>query len=337
MAVDQTPRAAPATVPGQPGPGPHPLRRLFHDCYSRLTDQPLSLYAVAFLRIGYGLIFLLILVREFPNRHTIWGPASPWTPDLARAMFAENGWFSVLTLSDDPGYFEACYAAAFLVSVLFTLGWRTRVTSVLFAIAVVSFYARSVLMGDGGDNLMALMVVYLMFTACGRRWSLDARRTGRAVPSPGFREFTATVVHNCAIVVIMAQMCVLYGAAGLYKVQGQTWGDGTALHYVLQQEMFRPWPALSDFVDGHRMMVGIACYLTVLVQVAFPFSLFSKLKYVVLAVLIGMHAGIAVLLALPVFSAVMVLADAVFLPDRFFRYAARTVKRVLRRGPVLSP
>jgi hypothetical protein len=335
MAVDQTPRAAPATVPAGTGPGPHPLRRHLGDAYRRLTEQPLSLYAAAFLRIGYGLIFVLILVREFPNRHTIWGPGSPWTPDLARVMLAENGWFSVLTFSDDPGWFEACYVAALLVSVLFTLGWHTRVMSVLFAIMVISFYARSVLMGDGGDNLMALMVVYLMFTACGRRWSLDAR-AGRAGPGPGFREFTATVVHNCAILVIMAQMCVLYGAAGLYKVQGETWGDGTALHYVLKQEIFRPWPGLSDFVDGHLMMVGIACYLTVLVQVAFPFSLFSKLKYVVLAILIGMHAGIAVLLALPVFSAVMVLADAVFLPDRFFRHAAGTVRRVLRRGPVPS-
>jgi hypothetical protein len=89
-------------------------------------------------------------------------------------------------------------------------------------------------------------------------------------------------------------------------------------------------------MDGHHMMVAIACYLTVLVQVAFPFSLFSKLKYIVLAILIGMHLGIAVVMALPIFSAVMVLADAVFLPDRFYRWAARTARRVLRRSPAPS-
>jgi hypothetical protein len=228
MAVDQTPRVAPAPVPDESRPGSR-----FDAIYGRLTERPLSLYATAFLRIGYGLLFLVILVREFPNRHLIWGPGAPWTPDLSRRMFDQTGWFSVLALSDDPAYFETCYAAAMLVGVLFMLGWHTRVVAVLFAVAVVSFYSRNVLMSDGGDNLMVLMAVYLMCTASGRRWSLDARRTGHTAPAPGFREFTATVLHNCALFVIMAQMCVLYGAAGLYKVQGDTWGDGTALHYVL--------------------------------------------------------------------------------------------------------
>jgi Vitamin K-dependent gamma-carboxylase len=236
--------------------------------------------------------------------------------------------------------------------VLFLLGWRTRAVSILFALVVVAFYGRNVLITDGGDNLTVLMAIYLCFTVCGRRWSLDARRALRRAPVPPAaagelgrvapgelggeadpleqlqrggpgRHFTVTVVHNCAMLIIMAQMCILYGAAGLYKVQGSLWENGTALHYVLNSDLFRPWPALSDFMDGHRLLIGIASYVTVLVQVAFPFSLFSKLKYVLLVILIGMHLGIAVLVGLPMFSAVMILGDAVFLPDRFFRYLAR--------------
>lgn len=332
MAVDQTPRILPAPVPDERGPAPGRFSRLHH----RLTDRPLQLYAVAFLRIGYGLLFPIILLREFPNRHMIWGPEAPWSADLARRMFAQNGGFSVLTLSDAPAYFELCYFTAIAVSVLFLLGWHTRIMSVLFAVAVVSFYSRAVLMSDGGDNLMVLMAMYMMFTASGRRWSLDARRHGTTEPRPGFRQFVVTVVHNCGLLVMMVQMCILYGAAGLYKVQGATWGDGTALHYVFEQDLFRPWPALSDFLDGRHLMIALACYLTVLVQVAFPFSVFNRLKYVVLPILIGMHIGIAVLMALPMFSAVMVLSDLIFLPDRFFRWAAATGRRLLRRDPVPS-
>ena len=44
-----------------------------------------------------------------------------------------------------------------------------------------------------------------------------------------------------------------------------------------------------------------------------------------------MHIGIAVLLGLPIFSAAMIVADAAFLPDRFYRAAARAGRRVLRR------
>ncbi|GIE34423.1 hypothetical protein Ait01nite_074680 [Actinoplanes italicus] len=344
MAVDQTSRVLP--TPGSTETEPERstarwLRNRFDHGYRLLTEEPLSLYATAFLRIGSGLLFMVLLVREFPHRHLIWGPEAAFTPDLARRMFDETGWFSVLTLSDDPQYFEFCYVVALLAGCLFMLGWRTRATSLVFAVMVASFYSRNLLITDGGDNLAVLLAFYLCFTACGRVWSLDARRARRReyaafpdVPGPAgmVRRFTVTVLHNCALLVIMAQMCILYGSAGLYKVQGNLWADGTALHYVLDTELFRPWPALSDFVDGHQVMIAISCYVTVLVQVAFPFSLFSKLKYVVVGILIAMHAGIAVLLGLPLFSAVMILADMVFLPDRFYRAAARKGSALLRPG-----
>ncbi|MEY2247423.1 HTTM domain-containing protein [Streptomyces sp. BF23-18] len=305
------------------------LGRLF----ALLTERPVSLHAAAVLRIGYGLIYLLFLLREFPHRNEIWGPGAPWTPALARQLFDQTGWASVLTLSDSRAWFEFCYVTALAVSALFLLGWRTRVMSILFAVVVVSFHARAIFMGDGGDNLILLMGVYLVFTACGSRWSLDARRLGRRATSAGVppssggtlrdelrdvRKTLATVLHNCGMFVIAAQVCFLYGAAGLYKVQGSYWGNGTALHYVLNLDLFRPWPMLSQMADGHAVLMAVVGYLTVLVQVAFPFVLFGRLKYPVLALMLGMHAGIAVFLGLPLFSGAMIIADTVFLPDRFF-------------------
>ncbi|MFD5135605.1 HTTM domain-containing protein [Streptomyces sp. NPDC058378] len=317
--------------------------------WTLVTARPLSLYAAAVLRIGYGLLYLSFLLREFPHRNEIWGPDSPWTRELAQQLFEQSGWHSILTLSGSRTYFEFCYAAALVTSVLFTLGWRTRITSILFAVVVVSFHARAIFMTDGGDNLILLMALYLVFTACGRRWSLDARRTRRAVaragtapPRPGksfwLRELNdvrvtlTTVVHNCGLFVIAAQVCLLYGAAGLYKVQGASWGGGTAIHYVLNLDLFQPWPALSHLVDQYPTVVAVASYVTVLLQVAFPFVLFGRLKYPVLALLLGMHIGIAVLMGLPLFSGAMIVADAAFLPDRFYMFLARSARRTAARA-----
>ncbi|MFD9116567.1 HTTM domain-containing protein [Streptomyces bottropensis] len=312
-----------------------------------LTGRPVSLYAASVLRIGYGLLYLLFLLREFPHRAEIWGPGSAWTPALARQLFEQTGWFSVLTLSDSRAYFELCYVLALVTTALFMLGWRTRVLSVLFAFVVTSFHARAVFMTDGGDNLILLMAFYLVLTACGRRWSLDARRnrlkTVRAgtAPEPAGRPFTLqlrdarttliTVVHNCGMLLIAAQVCFLYGSAGLYKVQGPSWSSGTALHYVLNLELFQPWPALSHFVDEHTLAVAVAGYMTVLLQVAFPFVLFGRLKYPVLAMLLGMHIGIAALMGLPLFSGAMIVADAAFLPDRFYTFLPHLCRRAMRR------
>ncbi|MEW1566063.1 HTTM domain-containing protein [Streptomyces sp. NPDC093509] len=315
-----------------------------------VTVRPVSLYAAAVLRIGYGLLYLTFLLREFPHREEIWGPESPWTPALAQQLFAQTGWTSILTLSDSHVYFELCYALAVATSVLFMLGWRTRALSCLFAVVVTSFHARAIFMTDGGDNLVLLMALYLVLTACGRRWSLDARRIrrraarhdipGPAEPGQTWRQLRAgratlvTVVHNCGMFVIAAQVCFLYGSAGLYKVQGASWGAGTALHYVLNLQLFQPWPALSHFVDEHTVVIAIAGYLTVLLQVAFPFVLFGRLKYPVLVMLLAMHIGIALLMGLPLFSGAMIVADAAFLPDRFYAALPSSLRRaVLRSGP----
>ncbi|MFI1394585.1 HTTM domain-containing protein [Streptomyces sp. NPDC020681] len=321
--------------------------------WALLTDRPLSLYAASVLRIGYGLLYLIFLLRELPHRDEIWGPNSPWTPALAQQLFDQTGWNSILILSESRAYFELCYVLALVTSALFMLGWRTRVMSILFAVVVTSFHARSIFMTDGGDNLVLLMTLYLVLTACGRRWSLDARRnrlkTARAgnTPEPA-RSFYAqqlrdaritltTVVHNCGIFVIAAQVCFLYGSAGLYKIQGPTWGGGTALHYALNLELFQPWPALSHLVDEYPMVIAIAGYVTVLLQVAFPFVLFGRLKYPVLAVLLGMHIGIAVLMGLPLFSGAMIIADAVFLPDRFYTFLPHLWRRAAQRTGMRRP
>ncbi|MFF1283967.1 HTTM domain-containing protein [Streptomyces sp. NPDC058299] len=318
-----------------------------------VTGRPVSLYATSVLRIGYGSLYLVFLLREFPHRHEIWGPGSPWTPALAAQLFHQTGWYSVLILSDSPVYFELCYALALVTCALFMLGWRTRATSVLFAVVVTSFHARAIFMTDGGDNLVLLMALYLVLTSCGRRWSLDARRKRIAaartdgMPRPAgnssVRELRAaritltTVVHNCAVFVIAAQVCFLYGSAGLYKVQGSFWGDGTALHYVLHLDLFQPWPALSHFLDQYPIVIAAVGYLTVLTQVAFPFVLFGRLKYPVLVMLLSMHVGIAVLLGLPLFSGAMIIADAVFLPDRFYADLPRLGRRTALRFGVRLP
>ncbi|MFD3332085.1 HTTM domain-containing protein [Streptomyces sp. NPDC058700] len=352
MGNEQTPQLPPtAAAPHRTAEWQTPLAATAHRwlldracaLWTLLTARPVSLYAASVLRIGYGSLYLAFLLREFPHRDEIWGPGSPWTPALARQLFDQTGWNSILTLSGGRAYFELCYVLALVTSALFVLGWRTRVMSVLFAVVVVSFHSRAIFMTDGGDNLVLLMSLYLVLTASGRRWSLDARRgrlrTARTGAAPklakGFsahqlrsaRNTLTTVVHNCGMFVIAAQVCFLYGSAGLYKVQGATWGGGTALHYALNLELFQPWPALSRFVDDFPMAIAMAGYVTVLLQVAFPFVLFGRLKYPVLAALLGMHLGIAVLMGLPLFSGAMVIADAVFLPDRFFTSMARLGRR----------
>ncbi|WP_244258198.1 HTTM domain-containing protein [Streptomyces sp. Tu 2975] len=340
----------------------------------RVTATALGPYQSAVVRIGFGATWLLFLLSEFPNRHDLYGPDGPWSWEMGKELIADNDAFSALLWSDSTIWFEFVYGVGVLSSLLMVLGWRTRAVSVLFMIGVLSLQNRSIFVGDGGDNVVHLMAVYLVMTRCAQVWSLDARRAarpsakdrtgpvlwsvlgamlfvgtlvGRAGGDPWITvlfwgvwtaqglwwavnrhapdseprtllDVLANLVHNAALAVIMAEVCVIYATAGWYKIQGSRWQDGTALYYPLKLDYFAPWPALSGLLASGGMVVMLLTYGTVIVQVAFPFTLFNRrVKNVLLVIMMLEHAGIAVLLGLPFFSLAMIAADAVFLPTGF--------------------
>jgi hypothetical protein len=351
---------------------------------ARVTESALGPYQSALVRIGFSATWLLFLLREFPHRAELYGPDGPWSWLLARQLIDTNGAFTVLMWSDGRVWFEAVYVLAVLASALLLVGWRTRTMAVLFMVGVLSLQNRSVFVGDGGDNVLHLMSIYLVFLRCGRVWSLDARRERRAheARARGERapdrvgpalwavtgivlvtvtvagrfhsywtipallwaawaaqalwwvvarrtrwvqprillDVIANILHNGALVVIMAEACLIYATAGWYKIQGSRWQDGTAVYYPLHLDYFSPWPALGDLLSASGTMVMLVTYGTVMVQVAFPFTLFNRrVKNVLLAVMMTEHAAIALVLGLPFFSLAMITADAVFLPTSFLR------------------
>ena len=148
--------------------------------FGRVTSRALAPYQTAVIRIGFSATWLLFLLREWPHRAVLYGPDSPWSLDMARRLLDGNHAFSVLPWSDSRGWFECVYLVAIVASALLMLGWRTRTMSVLFMVGVISLQNRSVFIGDGGDNVIHLMSMYLVLTRCGQVWSLDARRAKRA-------------------------------------------------------------------------------------------------------------------------------------------------------------
>ncbi|MFB7913633.1 HTTM domain-containing protein [Streptomyces sp. NPDC056061] len=385
----------------------------------RVTSTALGPYQSAVVRIGISATYLLFLLREVPNRHEMYGPDAPWRWDMAQQLISGNQAFTALMWSDSTVWFEIVYAVAVLSAALLMLGWHTRAMSVLFMAGVLSLQNRSIFMGDGGDNVIHLMAIYLVLTRCGQVWSLDARRKARAAraadraeslrptgadveedadTAPGagvdpsgkvargnvagpvlwgvlglvliaatatdglggtwwlptlfwvlwagqgawwildrrtphsqariLLDVVANLVHNVTLVVIMAEVCVIYATAGWYKIQGSRWQDGTALYYPLKLDYFTPWPALSDMLASNGVMVMLLTYGTVIVQVAFPFTLLNRrVKNVLIVVMICEHAGIALLLGLPFFSMAMIAADSVFLPTAFLVWLGNRVGR----------
>jgi hypothetical protein len=142
-------------------------------------------------------------------------------------------------------------------------------------------------------------------------------------------DIIANLVHNAALLVIMAQVCIVYACAGWYKIQGSRWQDGTAVYYPLNLDYFSPWPELADRLGNSGLLIMVMTYGTVFMQIAFPFALLNRrAKNLLLFLMIGEHIGIAVLMGLPAFSMAMIAMDSVFLPTAFLLWLGAGTGRV---------
>jgi hypothetical protein len=307
-----------------------------------LTLRPLALYSAAAMRIGLAGLYVLHLLRELPHASRLWGPDSPFTPQLfaqtmeARGWDGAFGWWYGLLSTDSQVVFHAWYTLALAVSVLYALGWHTRATAPVFAFFVAAFFLRGSMANSGWALLSLLFANYLVFCASGRHWSLDARRarrggSGRRLPwgeeTEELRRRAVTFLHNAGMGVIALQVMVIYTSAAMYKIRGRSWREGTALHYAMMSDDFSTFPELSAWIVSHGTFTALLAYVTVFSQVLFAALVFNRrLKYVVLVVMLGTHAGIGLFMALPMFSAITVVGDLVFLPTSFWLAATRFVR-----------
>ncbi len=227
------------------------------------------------------------------------------------------------------------WAACLLIFVLFTVGLGSRTMAVLAWAIVISTDRRSPVTLYGFDMAVSLWMFYLAFTfSSGKALSLDRflarwranraelaqrRRSNRplagAIP-PGVPE--PSVSANLALRLIQLHLCLIYGMAGLAKLQGPAWVEGQAFAMLLGYAEFRPvdltWLIAYPFLT--MFMTHFALFLELL----YPVLVWPKLlRPLVIIVTMGMHVGIALTMGLYEFAAAMIVGNLAFASGPWLR------------------
>lgn len=291
-----------------------------------------ALHGVALCRILAGLSIFGLLATNFRSRSLLAGPASVWAkPAHDLSEFPEIG----LVSGHSAAYVTIFYIATMILSLLFIFGWHTRLVGVLALLGHVALIEQNPVIGDQGDNVLRIGMMWLLFMHSSEVWSLDARRRRRnaelslsGVPArervtnglknlwhaqPVLPRWLTNGVHNIALSGLAFQVVVIYIAAGMFKTQGALWQHGTALYYPLQLQEYQPIPFLTHLLVTNGVILGISTYLAVFIQLMFAPLLFNRItRRIALTFVVLLHLAIAVLMALPWFSLAMVAYDAIF-------------------------
>lgn len=265
------------------------------------------LIGASLMRVSLGVWAVYYYLLHWGVRRELWGPAGV----LPFEKFLESGpRINVFQWSSSPLYFEAIYAAAILIAVAVAIGYRSRLMLPLHWLMIWSLQERNQLLGDGGDNIMRIVLLFLALVDTGAHFSLDALRATRS-SRWGWRDAARAfcernraaqaVVHNFGILLVLAQLSLLYMSTGLYKVMGELWQSGTAVYYILRVDEFS-WPG-AEVIYRNPYLVVLATYGTVLFELMFLPSLFNRwTRYATIVAGIVFHASIALVMGLVTFA-----------------------------------
>jgi Vitamin K-dependent gamma-carboxylase len=283
-----------------------------------------------------------------------WGVTPQLTFDRGSRIWSV--WFHLT----DPTWMVVVHVL-FLVSMfLFIIGLGTRLTAVLTWIGAISYVQRIPTALFGMDTMMMILLVYLMIGPSGAALSVDRllarwwarRRTARAgKPAPEAQPPRTYVTANFTLRLMQIHVCIIYLAAGLSKLQGAAWWNGTAIWGTIANPEFAPmhlarYLDLLQFICQHRLLWelvtsgGVA--FTLFIEIGFPFLVWVKqLRWLMLATAVMLHVGIALAMGLTTFSLMMMILLLSFVPavtvQRWLQLAGQSV-RALPAGPrLLSP
>jgi hypothetical protein len=286
------------------------------------------LIGLAITRVIIGATTILYCLADYSRREFFWGPRGYLSPAIASADIPRWG-FSIFLFNNSQWWFELVFNLCIVVAAAFMV-FGGRALTVAQAVMLWSLHYRNQDIIDGGDNLAQILIIFMIFTVTNAYFVPGARKRRERLSAGDGQPRSAVLIHNVGAYLVVFQTCMLYLAAGYWKMFGTLWQNGVAMYYISRVQQFDMFSAFSQAVNNPYLGTVI-CWATIVIEVGFAFSVLSVrpwLRKANILLIEGMHMGIIIFMGLVTFGLIMIGADSVCLRDDDYRtmrrYAAGT-------------
>ncbi|MEA2629880.1 MAG: hypothetical protein QOE66_99 [Chloroflexota bacterium] len=310
------------------------LSRTVGRAWDRFFFTPADPTPLGLIRVVVGLLLLWNLGVYGLDLHAFLGTQGWADPAVVRLFQGERSPYawSFWLLVPDP-WLRPAWVVCMVILALYTVGLFSRVTAVLAWAIVVSTVRRAPVTVFGFDQVVSTLALYLAVTgASGRAVSLDRflarlregreaaarrRRDGRWTMASGVPP--ASISANLALRLIQLHLVLIYGMAGLAKLQGEAWWSGMAIWGTLASGEFSlldftwlaAWPYLMNLLTHTALALEVGYGLLIWVRVLRP---------IVVAAMVALHLGIALTApGLAEFGLAMIAANLAFASGPWLR------------------
>jgi hypothetical protein len=274
--------------------------RSFFKYWNEFFFKPQSPTPVCLFRIFYGIVVLADLVMLRPEWLMWYGPHAFVSLDTTNKLSgaANMSLFAILPQTDLA--VNIFFWVFLTCSLLLTIGYMTRFTSVAVYVCLSSIQVRNGFILNSGDTLLLVTGFFLMFAPCAATLSVDhwlrVRRGKADVSVPLFSPWAQRMLQ--------IQTSIVYFATFYWKSMGILWINGTAVYYALHLQDFHrfPLPPLHNL-----FLIKSLTWLTLLIEFALGVLVwFKELRYPVLLAGLCLHLGIEYSMNIPLFEWIIV-------------------------------
>ncbi|MBA2115853.1 HTTM domain-containing protein [Bremerella alba] len=286
------------------------------------------------------------LVRIFAGSmlfytHLVWsidltgfiGEQGRFSADLVDRMHQGSTFaFSYLWLFDgNPAMLWMVHIAALVILLMFTLGFYSRVTSILAFIIAVSYAHRAPGALFGLDQINVMLAMYLMLGGAGEAYSLD--RLIEKWRYPKRKQPTTSTVANVSIRLIQLHMCVIYLFAGTGKLLGDSWWEGTAMWGAVANSEYQSMD--MTWLASYPLLIALMTQVSLAWELSYCVLIWPRLtRPLVLFMAIPLHLGIAICMGMITFGLVMLIGNLAFVSPWIIRELEATIRSKLEKDPI---
>jgi hypothetical protein len=222
---------------------------------------------VAVFRILFGVILVVHGLLLWPHAGLWYGPRGFLPSNQYRRIYGRSRFTVFQFLPDSDLTVKIVLAVFIAAAVALSLGIVTTVSASITFVLLVSIHNRNPAILHGGDDVLRIMGFLLIFSSAGAELSVDRYASSGQL-------FVGAYASPWALRLMQLQVSIMYLRAGLAKLGGATWLDGSAAYYPTQVQEYRRLP-LPRVVSG-ALWIRLATWGTILIELGLGTAIWVK-------------------------------------------------------------
>lgn len=270
--------------------------------------------SVSMFRICLGILMIMFYIANFPNWERFY--AVDGMNSLDPKNLLSVNWWSIFSWTEGILPIKFYWWLGFLSTIAFTLGFQTRVVTILLYVLQTSMNMRDWFVINGEDHIFRMILFYSCFAPLNHSLSVDNYLRKKKFEKKGLND-NRDLPLIWPIRLMQINILLIYVINVPNKLTDDVaWINGEAIYWTMANNMWSHQMFTEYFYKWDCLLSKIFSYGTILIEGLFPILIWIReTKLLILLAITSLHIGVALIIPnVTFFTLSMVCLFWVFMP-----------------------